>query len=51
MGQGGPLADPRRAREQDLSMNLPPEPDDPALLAAMRGGLETVAANLVPLLR
>ena len=50
-GQGGPVADPRRAREQDLSMNLPPEPDDPALLAAMRGGLETVAANLVPLLR
>lgn len=46
-----PSADPRRAREQDLSMNLPPEPDDPALLAAMRAGLETVAANLVPLLR
>ncbi|MFN7052642.1 MAG: PLP-dependent aminotransferase family protein, partial [Gemmobacter sp.] len=50
-GQDGPTADPRRAREQDLSMNLPPEPDDPALLAAMRAGLETVAANLVPLLR
>lgn len=49
--QDGPTADPRRAREQDLSMNLPPEPDDPALLAAMRAGLETVAANLVPLLR
>lgn len=47
----GALADPRRAREQDLSMNLPPEPDDPALLAAMRTGLENVSANLVPLLR
>lgn len=47
----GPAADPRRAREQDLAMNLPPEPDDPALLAAMRAGLETVGANLVPLLR
>jgi DNA-binding transcriptional MocR family regulator len=47
----GPTADPRRAREQDLSMNLPPEPDDPDLLAAMRAGLETVGANLVPLLR
>ncbi len=47
----GPTADPRRAREQDLAMNLPPEPDDPALLAAMRTGLETVGANLVSLLR
>ncbi|WP_149139715.1 PLP-dependent aminotransferase family protein [Gemmobacter caeruleus] len=47
----GPAADPRRAREQDLSMNLPPEPDDPALLAAMRAGLDHVGANLVALLR
>lgn len=47
----GPVADPRRARELDLAMNLPPEPDDPILLAAMRVGLETVGANLVPLLR
>lgn len=46
-----PAADPRRAREQDLAMNLPPEPDDADLLAAMRGGLEAIAANLVPLLR
>ncbi len=46
-----PAADPRRASEQDLAMNLPPEPDDPDLLAAMRDGLVTVAANLVPLLR
>ncbi|AMY68401.1 PLP-dependent aminotransferase family protein [Frigidibacter mobilis] len=49
--QGSPVADPRRLREQDLTMNLPPEPDDPALLAAMRAGLETVGANLVSLLR
>lgn len=47
----GAAADPRRAREQDLMMNLPPEPEDPELLAAMRDGLGTVAANLVPLLR
>jgi DNA-binding transcriptional MocR family regulator len=46
-----PTVNPLRAREQDLSMNLPPEPDDPALLAAMRAGLESVGANLVPLLR
>jgi DNA-binding transcriptional MocR family regulator len=51
LAEAGPVADPRRAREQDLAMNLPPEPDDPALLAAMRQGLETVGANLVPLLR
>lgn len=50
-GATGPTADPRRTREQDLSMNAPPEPDDPALLAAMRAGLDTVGANLVPLLR
>lgn len=47
----GLAADPRRAREQDLAMNLPPEPDDPELIAAMRGGLAAVAADLVPLLR
>ncbi len=50
-GATGLVSDPRRAREQDLAMNLPPEPDDPALLAAMRQGLETVGANLVALLR
>ena len=44
-------ADPRRARAQDLAMNMPPEPDDPALLAAMRDGLAAVSATLVPLLR
>lgn len=46
-----PQADPRRAREQDLLMNMPPEPTDPELIAAMREGLGAVAANLVPLLR
>ncbi|TPE51700.1 PLP-dependent aminotransferase family protein [Amaricoccus solimangrovi] len=46
-----PAADPRRAREQDLAMNLPPEPADPELLAAMREGLAAISANLVPLLR
>lgn len=46
-----PVADPRRAREQDLAMNLAPEPDDPELVAAMRDGLAAVAADLVPLLR
>lgn len=35
----------------DLSMNLPPEPSDPELIARMREGMATVAANLVPLLR
>lgn len=46
-----PAADPRRAREQDLAMNMPPETDDPELLAAMREGLAAISANLVPLLR
>lgn len=35
----------------DLSMNLPPEPDDPALLARMREGVAEVGADLVALLR
>lgn len=52
---GGSLAetppDPRRAAIVDPSMNMPPEPDDPALLARMRGGLAALAADLVPLLR
>ncbi|MEX0303273.1 MAG: PLP-dependent aminotransferase family protein, partial [Leisingera sp.] len=43
--------DPRRALEEDPMMNMPPEPDDPALLARMRQGLEHVSANLLPLLR
>src|SRR5262249_37848012 len=35
----------------DLSMNLPPEPDDPELLDRMRDGLEAVGRDLVSLLR
>ncbi|MEI4474068.1 aminotransferase-like domain-containing protein [Frigidibacter sp. MR17.24] len=43
--------DPRRAREEDLSMNMPPEPEDPELIARMREGLQAVSSNLVALLR
>ncbi|MBN8952826.1 MULTISPECIES: PLP-dependent aminotransferase family protein [unclassified Rhizobium] len=43
--------DPRRAVAIDFSMNLPPEPSDPDLLARMREGMSVVAADLVPLLR
>lgn len=43
--------DPRRARDEDLSMNMPPEPQDPELIARMQDGLKTVSANLVSLLR
>ncbi len=43
--------DPRRARNEDLSMNMPPEPQDPELLERMRDGLATVSANLISLLR
>jgi DNA-binding transcriptional MocR family regulator len=35
----------------DLSMNLPPEPDDPELLDRMQDGLEVVGRDLVSLLR
>jgi DNA-binding transcriptional MocR family regulator len=35
----------------DLSMNLPPEPDDPELLDRMQDGLEVVGRDLVALLR
>lgn len=43
--------DPLRLAEEDLSMNLPPEPTDPALIANMRSGLDYVSANLLQLLR
>ncbi len=43
--------DPRRTSIVDFSMNMPPEPDDPELIARMREGLATVATNLLPLLR
>lgn len=45
------MSDARRAAVVDLSMNMPPEPDDPVLVARMRDGLSAVAADLVPLLR
>src|SRR5258708_25367392 len=35
----------------DLSMNLPPEPDDPELLDRMHNGLEAVGPDLGSLLR
>src|SRR6516225_4737294 len=35
----------------DLSMNLPPEPDDPELLDRMQDGLEAVGRDLVYLMR
>lgn len=43
--------DPRRVSAIDLSMNMPPEPDDPELIGRMRDGLKAVAASMVPLLR
>lgn len=41
----------RRSSDIDLTMNLPPEPADPELLARMQNGLQTVSANLIDLLR
>ncbi|MGR3822213.1 MAG: aminotransferase-like domain-containing protein [Salipiger marinus] len=46
-----PAEDPERRRAGDLSMNMPPEPSDPDLVARMKGGLDYVSANLVDLLR
>lgn len=43
--------DPQRILEEDPRMNMPPEPDDPALIARMQDGLTHVAANIVSLLR
>ena len=40
-----------RVQPVDLSMNLPPEPDDPALIARMQEGLAEVARDIVPMLR
>lgn len=42
---------PRRRDLVDLTMNLPPEPEDPVLLERMRLGLEEVGSNLMALLR
>lgn len=46
-----PQRELRRHSDVDLTMNLPPEPDDPALLARMEAGLQTVSSNLIDLLR
>lgn len=43
--------DPRRAAVVDLSMNMPPEPDDSELIARMREGMSAVATDIIPLLR
>ena len=40
-----------RHTQPDLSMNLPPEPDDPLLVERMRSGLEAVGRDMVALLR
>lgn len=43
--------DPQRGRDEDLSMNMPPEPEDKELLERMSEGLRAVSANLTSLLR
>lgn len=47
----GAEPDPQRLADEDLSMNLPPEPADPVLVARMQNGLNYVSANLMQLLR
>lgn len=53
--RGLPKAEPRprtaRPDLVDLTMNLPPEPDDPDLVARMQEGLAEVSRDLVALLR
>lgn len=44
-------ANPRRLNPADFSMNMPPEPDDPELIARMREGFASVARDIAPLLR
>lgn len=44
-------AGPRRIGPVDFTMNLPPEPEDPALLARMQAGLVAVSEDLSNLLR
>ncbi|MGV8953188.1 MAG: PLP-dependent aminotransferase family protein [Cypionkella sp.] len=46
-GQG----DPRRGLMADFSMNMPPEPNDPELIARMQDGLASVSGDLFSLLR
>ena len=38
-------------RPVDLSMNLPPEPDDPELIERMQAGVEYVSRDIVALMR
>jgi DNA-binding transcriptional MocR family regulator len=47
----GSLADPTRRSDVDLTMNLPPEPADPSLIARMQEGMAAVAGDLTSLLR
>jgi DNA-binding transcriptional MocR family regulator len=55
--QGSPKAPsrseplPTRAAPVDLTMNLPPEPDDPELIGRMQAGLEAVGRDLVALMQ
>jgi DNA-binding transcriptional MocR family regulator len=60
VGQGTFVTAAARRRRQpmvrhpeivDLSMNLPPEPDDPDLLDRMQDGLEAISRDLVLLMR
>lgn len=46
-----PKPDPRRGADEGPMMNMPPEPDDPDLLAQMQEGVARVGAGIVPLLR
>lgn len=46
-----PRPEPRRSADRDLTMNLPPEPEDPELLERMREGLGAVSRDLIGLLR
>jgi len=43
--------DPRRGADEDPMMNMPPEPDDPDLLARMQEGVTRIGAGIIPLLR
>lgn len=43
--------DPRRGMLADFSMNMPPEPNDPELIARMQDGLASVSGDLFSLLR
>jgi DNA-binding transcriptional MocR family regulator len=44
-------AGPPRVMPVDLSMNLPPEPDDPVLIERMQEGIAAVGRDIVSLLR